>query len=136
MNEVTEEAIKSFAFLKSEYGFTGPSICEESWKTSVAFLGETIGIELELDFRDMGVFVLVVRLENGNLPGGYYVSEGKKVRLHLEKFIDVPRHQKRDRPKSREEFISLIRFYAEAVKQGMTRIIQDVNGDIWESVQP
>ena len=48
---------------------------------------ENIGIEIEIDWRDFDVFVLVVRLEDGNIPGGYYVSDGKPCRYHIQKVI-------------------------------------------------
>jgi hypothetical protein len=46
-----------------------------------------IALEIEIDWRDFDLFVFIVRLENGNLPSGYYVSEGRPCRYHLQKVI-------------------------------------------------
>ncbi len=41
-------------------------------------------VEVELDWKEEAVFVLVGELEGGEVPGGYYVDGlGRKVRWHL-----------------------------------------------------
>jgi hypothetical protein len=50
-------------------------------------LGETF-VELELDWREQAVFVLVGRCRDGRIPDGYYVdSHGTVVRHHLGKVL-------------------------------------------------
>lgn len=116
-------------------GVPGPVVTETPWRTTIAFLSKVIGIEIELDFRAMGIFVLVVRLENGKLPTGYDMSDGKKVRIHLENFINVERHRKRNGLRTLDEFISELCFYTEVMKHGMSSIIDKGEGDIWERVR-
>ena len=46
-----------------------------------------IALEIEIDWRDFDVFLLIVKLENGDLPSGYYVSKGLPCRYHIQKVI-------------------------------------------------
>jgi hypothetical protein len=100
--ELTSFALAEFKPLVDEYGFKDPSIANEGWMTRIDYLGSNLGIELELDWRDFAFFVLVVRLENGRLPGGYYVSNGKKCRKHLLSLLDE-RGLFRQKPKQFEQ---------------------------------
>lgn len=76
--------ISEFSELRELYGFNGPYISRETWVTRIDYLKNNLGIEFELDWRDYAVFLLIVRLENGALPEGYYVSHGRKCRKHIE----------------------------------------------------
>lgn len=73
MNEkrsITELAATKFASLVSEWKFREPLIQEEKWMTRLSFLHDIgIAIEIEIDWRELEVFVLLVRLEHGSLPG-------------------------------------------------------------------
>lgn len=69
------------------YGFSKQLVNEEEWSTTLTLMLTDIALEIEIDWRDFDVFVLVVRLENGSLPSGYYVSEGRPCRHHLQKII-------------------------------------------------
>jgi hypothetical protein len=45
--------------------------------------------EVELDWRENAVFVLVGALSDGQVPDGYYVSsEGKRARWHLSEILE------------------------------------------------
>ena len=44
---------------------------------------DEIAVEINLDFRDFVVDLFIVRLEDGKLPKGYYVSAGRKLRIFL-----------------------------------------------------
>lgn len=94
MNEkrsITELAATKFSSLVSEWKFREPLIQEEKWMTRLSFLHDIgIAIEIEIDWRELEVFVLLVRLEHGSLPGGYYVSNGRVCRKHL---VNVLREQ-------------------------------------------
>jgi hypothetical protein len=83
-NSVEELVLKEFSGLVNQ-GFDPPKIQHQDWMTVIDYLGFDIGIEIELDWRDFRVFLLIVRLEAGALPKGYYVSEsdGKPCRKHL-----------------------------------------------------
>ena len=75
---------KKFSFLQEKFGFKIPVLNRNKWNTTVSYLSEEIGIEIELDWRDLDVFILITNLEDGNLPKGYYMSQGKKRRIHIE----------------------------------------------------
>jgi hypothetical protein len=85
-NSTLERIIPLLANLYS-YGFSQPRITQEEWSTTITLMLTDIALEIEIDWRDFDIFVLVVRLENGNLPSGYYVSEGRPCRYHLQKII-------------------------------------------------
>ncbi len=83
---VEEYAIRKLAIL-GVHGFSQPTAKREKWSTTVSSLSSDIAIEVELDWRELDVFVLVTALSDGALPYGYYVSGGKKCRIHLEKVL-------------------------------------------------
>lgn len=70
-----------------DYGFKGPIVTDDNLITTIDWLDDGIALEVELDWRDLDIFVLLVRLEDGKLPKGYYVSNGKPCRFHLQKVI-------------------------------------------------
>ena len=79
--------MEKLAFLQERYGFMSPIVNQDRWCTTISYLAADISIEIELDWRDLNMFVLVTNLENGRLPSGYYVSNGKISRMHLEKVL-------------------------------------------------
>lgn len=85
-NRIVESIIALLVNLYS-YGFSQPQVTQEEWSTTLTLMLTDIALEIEIDWRDFDIFVLVVRLENGNLPSGYYVSEGRPCRYHLQKVI-------------------------------------------------
>lgn len=85
-NRVVENIIASLVNLYS-YGFSQPRVTQEEWSTTLTLMLTDIALEIEIDWRDFDIFVLVVRLEDGSLPSGYYVSEGRPCRYHLQKVI-------------------------------------------------
>ena len=121
MKDIEKKTIEFFNFLNNDYGFSGPTITEDTWMTTIAYLGQEIGVELEIDFRDMYIFVLIVRLSNGKLPSGYFVSNGKVNRIHLEKVINDG--SKRKRVKSRDEFVDSIEYYSGLLELHLPTII-------------
>lgn len=80
---IEEYAVEGLAVLK-EYGFLRPTVKKDKWSTTISSLSSDIAVEVELDWRDLDVFVLVTALSDGKLPGGYYVFNGKRCRIHLE----------------------------------------------------
>jgi hypothetical protein len=52
-------------------------------------LAKEIALEIVLDWRDFDVFILVTKLENGKLPGGYYKWKGKRYRMYIEKVLKL-----------------------------------------------
>ena len=69
------------------HGFSEPRVVQNEWSTSLILMRTRVALEIEIDWRDVKIFVLVVRLENGKLPSGYYVSEGRPCRYHLQTVI-------------------------------------------------
>lgn len=85
-NQIIKQILASLANLYS-FGFSKPQITQEDWATTLTLMLSNVALEIEIDWRDFDIFVLVVRLENGNLPSGYYVSEGRPCRYHLQTVI-------------------------------------------------
>lgn len=79
--------LDKFSFLQDEFGFGKPVLNKDTWNTTVSYLSKEISIEIELDWRDLDVFILITRLDNGKLPKGYYLFNGKTCRLHLEEVL-------------------------------------------------
>ena len=88
--EIENWVINQFTEL-TDYGFSEPVIKREDGSSVFDWLGSDIALELEFDWRELDVFLLVVRLEDGQLPQGYYVSNGKPCRFHLQKVIKEKR---------------------------------------------
>jgi hypothetical protein len=80
-SSITEE---SFYYLISDYGFSEPVATDGSWKTTFLYVNDQIGIEIELNYRDMDTLVFISKLENGKLP-----QNDKPVRKQLEEIINV-----------------------------------------------
>jgi len=85
--EITAFVLDEFSELVSRWGFQSPKVSEEDWMTRIDYIKGDLAFEIELDWRDFDLFVLLVRLENGQLPSGYYVSNGRKCRKHLNNVI-------------------------------------------------
>lgn len=84
---IEQFALTELSGLITLHAFRGPIIVRENMITSLTYLKGNIGVELELDWRDFYAFLLIVRLENGKIPKGYYVSGGLKCREHLANII-------------------------------------------------
>lgn len=52
-------------------------------RTVIAYINDPATFEVELDWLERAAFVLVGRTVEGHRPPGYYVSEGKRVRVQL-----------------------------------------------------
>lgn len=89
MKEIRDVLIEKTDFLKKS-GYKKVVEKSEVWHTTLSYLNieKGLAVEFELDYRDLDVFVLVTKLENNQLPKGYYIYNGKTVRVHLEKFFE------------------------------------------------
>jgi hypothetical protein len=85
--QIETSVMRKMAFLQENHGFMSPIVNRKRWCTTISYPADEIAIEIELDWRDLDVFVLVTKLENGRLPSGYYVSNGKKCRIHFERVL-------------------------------------------------
>jgi hypothetical protein len=83
---IEAEAVEMFSWLE-RMGFARGTVerIGDGHVSRIDWLGSELGVEVEIDFREWEVFVLLVRLEEGGLPDGYYVSEGagKRCRVQL-----------------------------------------------------
>lgn len=77
------EAIELFSFLVSDRGFRGPVVRRDAVSITLDYLRDALGIELKFDWRDVDVSVVLVRLDEGQLPNGYFVSNGRRCRAYL-----------------------------------------------------
>lgn len=71
---------KKFAVLVEEHGFSGPVVSDRvnCNTTSIGYVGDEIGIEVEIDWDHRDVFVLAVRLSyDGELRESYYEQNGR-----------------------------------------------------------
>lgn len=81
--EVLDHAKQRLAFLERQHGLKRREQ-SESVTTTLGYLGRELGFEVEINGREAGAFLLVVRLSDGRLPaGGYYLHEGRRIRKHL-----------------------------------------------------
>jgi hypothetical protein len=80
-DRVVSAARGLFAFLEER----GASVEEEesSDMTVIAYIDDQATFEVELDWLEGAAFLLVARTIAGHRPPGYYVSEGRRVRVHL-----------------------------------------------------
>jgi hypothetical protein len=86
--EIENYALEIFSELEN-FGFSQPFIQKRTdWATTIDWFHDKIALEIKLDWLEYStVFVLLVRLENGELPKGFYVSKGKECRFYLERVI-------------------------------------------------
>jgi hypothetical protein len=81
--ELEQHAQDAFGFLQREPG-ANLETARESYQTLLAYTLPALFFELELDWREEAVFLLVGRTVDGRRPAGYYVDpSGQKVRWHL-----------------------------------------------------
>lgn len=83
--------VHEMAFLERDYGFRLAQTETEGWITRVDYLRDEIAIEVEVDSRETDLFLLLVHLDEGRLPNGYYVCNGKRCRIHLLTLIEMMR---------------------------------------------
>jgi hypothetical protein len=84
-SSITEE---SFSYLISDYGFSEPVATDGSWKTTFSYVNDQIGIgiEIELNYRDMDTFIYMRKLEESELSE---TQDNNHVRKQLEDILNV-----------------------------------------------
>ncbi len=86
--ELEQHAESAFGFLRDEHGAKFRAE-RQSHRTVLAYVLPAIFFEVELDWREAAVFLLLGRTIEGRRPKGYYVDEsGRKVRWHLVAVLD------------------------------------------------
>ena len=86
-NELDRSAIEDISRVLGR-DFASPKVTLTTAMTAIAWLQSDVAIELEIDWLELAIFCLLVRLEEGKLPEGYYISNGKPCRYHLQKLIE------------------------------------------------
>jgi hypothetical protein len=129
--------LEKFSFLQDEFGMGKAILNRDTWNTTVSYLAKEIGIEIELDWRDLDVFILITRLDNGKLPKGYYVVNGKTCRVHLEEVLKnnlnvdktviqdlIQSGQKKKRKRNQEAMIERMTSYQQLVQKYAGAILE------------
>ena len=81
--EIEDRAREAFGFLEQTAG-TMAKLKTEAGRTLLSYLLPSLFVEIELDWRELTVFVLVGDPVEGEFPSGYYVDNtGRRVRWHL-----------------------------------------------------
>lgn len=88
MDELEQKSLETFSFLKG-CGFPAVLIKRSSLTTVISYLGKRTGLQFEFEWREWNVSVLLVKLRDGELPGGYYESDGETVRVHLTEYLTM-----------------------------------------------
>lgn len=134
--EIKSSLIKKADFLR-QMGYNNRVEKGDVWNFTLSYLAsdKEFAIEFEIDYRDLDVSVFVTILENGELPGGYYMYKGKMVRTHLEKLIEdgkikagdgkgVTRIRRELKEPNEHRIISLIDAYCALLKEAIAEIQQ------------
>lgn len=89
--KLVEMAHDTFIFLEKEFSFKLDSIERKgNFLTTLRYRSKKVdlGIDIEVESMDFGVYVLLVRLKDEKEPEGYYVNSiGEIVREHLYKYL-------------------------------------------------
>lgn len=87
IEEIKTRVRQQFAFLIGEFGFKEPQVQDQRTSSTFRYLDGELALEVEVEYCQFFIFVLVVKLEEGRLPQGYYQAKGTACRLHLQDII-------------------------------------------------
>lgn len=76
-----------FGFLTEAWGFKKWRVVKTNLSLNIQYRTEDFGVDIQIEYIGFLFSVLLVRLENGVEPNGYYVQNGKIVRKYLEEFL-------------------------------------------------
>jgi hypothetical protein len=116
-SSITEE---SFSYLVNDFGFSEPVATDGSWKTTFLYVNDQIGIEIELNYRDMDAFIFIMKLETGKLPK----HEEEPVKSHLEDLLKVQRTKSNGDQTTIEQFEKGIFRKSELLKHNIGGIMK------------
>ena len=85
---VEEYAIKKLLFLDA-YGFERPTTNKDKWCTTISCSSVDISIEVELDWRELDVFVLLRAIQND----GFSFSKALQGKVDMTSFLRPPSGQ-------------------------------------------
>jgi hypothetical protein len=117
-SSITEE---SFSYLISDYGFSEPVATDGSWKTTFLYVNDQIGIEIELNYRDMDTFVYMRKLEEDGLPKNE--ENENPVRKQLEEIINVEQSKSNGDNTTIEQFEKGITKKSTLLKHNLSEIL-------------
>jgi hypothetical protein len=117
-SSITEE---SFSYLISDYGFSEPVAIDGSWKTTFLYVNNQIGIEIELNYRDMDTFVYMRKLEEDGLPKNE--ENENPVRKQLEEIINVEQSKSNGDNTTIEQFEKGIMKKSMLLKHNLSEIL-------------
>lgn len=90
--KLVEMAKASFSFLEKDYSFKLETVKQKNNSlNTLQYRSEKrdLGIDIEVETIDFGVYVLLVSLNKGEEPDGYYINrKGETVREHLFRYLD------------------------------------------------
>ena len=82
--EIEAHARSVFGFLEDPLVETTNTLERESHRSLLSYVVGDVFVEIELDWRESAVFILVGEAVDGHRPSGYYVDgAGRRVRWHL-----------------------------------------------------
>jgi hypothetical protein len=118
-SSITEE---SFSYLISDYGFSEPVATDGSWKTTFLYVNDQIGIEIELNYRDMDTFIFLRKLKEEESDKNQEL--GKPVRKQLEEIINVEPLKSNGDNTTIEQFEKGIAKKSKLLKQNLSNILR------------
>lgn len=81
--EIETRAREAFGFLEEAPGTTG-GLERQGYRLLVSYVLRDVFVEIEMDWRESAVFILVGETVDGQRPSGYYVDRvGRHARWHL-----------------------------------------------------
>lgn len=81
------QAKSDFSFLEEAAG-RAVEVDDGAWRTVLAFVVGSITIEVELDWQARCAFVLICRTVDGGRPPGYYMHDGRRMRVQFAEALD------------------------------------------------
>jgi hypothetical protein len=84
------QARRALDFLITDYGFSEPTVDDGGWGTDVIYRAGEIGVVARAEWRDRYAEVLIVRLEDGDLPMYLGTERSHWVRAELAADVQVP----------------------------------------------
>lgn len=81
-DEIVSHAREAFGFL-GRAGARPVTADDRSTATTLVYVLDPVTVEVELDWQEAAAFLLIGRTVDGKRPPGYYVHDGKRMRVHL-----------------------------------------------------
>lgn len=117
-SSITEE---SFSYLVNDFGFSEPVATDGSWKTTFLYINDHMGIEVELNYKDMDAFIYIMKLESGKLP-----KKGEEpVKSHMEDLLNVQRTKSNGDQTTIEQFEKGISKKSELLKHNIRDLMKE-----------